>query len=70
LAKLPKLEGGCWHPYRRKWATERKHHPIQDVMHAGGWKTASVVQDIYQAADTATVYRVLTDPGEVREAAQ
>lgn len=26
-AKLPKLEGGLWHPYRRKWATERKDLP-------------------------------------------
>lgn len=25
-AELPKLDGGLWHPYRRKWATERKHH--------------------------------------------
>lgn len=37
-AGLTKLEGGLWHPYRRKWATERKHRPIKDVAVAGGWK--------------------------------
>ena len=25
-ADLPKLLGGVWHPYRRKWGTERKHY--------------------------------------------
>ena len=28
-AGLPKLEGGLWHPYRRKWATERKYLPLK-----------------------------------------
>lgn len=36
-ANLPKLEGGLWHPYRRKWATERKRHSLRDVAAAGGW---------------------------------
>jgi integrase len=36
VAKLPKLEGGLWHPYRRKWATERKGHSLKDVAAAGG----------------------------------
>src|SRR5207248_2860565 len=31
------LDGGSFHPYRRKWATERKHLPDKDVMLAGGW---------------------------------
>ena len=26
-AELPKLEQGVWHPYRRLWASERKHLP-------------------------------------------
>ena len=30
-AKLPKIDGGDFHPYRRKWATERKHLPDVDV---------------------------------------
>jgi integrase len=35
-AKVEPLEGGLWHPYRRKWATEPKHHPLKDVAEAGG----------------------------------
>jgi hypothetical protein len=30
-AGLKKLDDGLWHPYRRKWATERKHLSITDV---------------------------------------
>ena len=37
-AELPKLRGGVWHPYRRLWATERKHLPDLDVAAAGGWR--------------------------------
>jgi len=37
-AGLPKLPGGLWHPYRRKWATERKDLSLKDVAAAGGWK--------------------------------
>ena len=35
-AEVAKLDGGRWHPYRRKWATERKHLPLKDVAAAGG----------------------------------
>lgn len=35
--KLEKLDGGLWHSYRRKWATERKHLPLMDVAAACGW---------------------------------
>ena len=38
LAELPRLRGGIWHPYRRLWASERKHMPDIDVAAAGGWK--------------------------------
>ena len=54
LAGLPKLAGGQFHLYRRLWATERKHLPVQDVAAAGGWKTVETVQRIYQLADGAT----------------
>lgn len=37
-AELPRLEGSLWHAYRRKWASERKHHPLPDVAAADGWK--------------------------------
>jgi len=35
LVELPKLAGGAWDPYRRKWATARKHLPLKDVAAAG-----------------------------------
>jgi len=38
-AKVDKLDGGLWHPYRRKWATERKDRPVKDVAAAGGGRT-------------------------------
>jgi hypothetical protein len=37
LAKVEKLRGGIWHPYRRFWATERKALPDVDVAAVGGW---------------------------------
>ena len=36
LAKLPKLARGGYHPFRRLWASERRHLPAQDVAAAGG----------------------------------
>ena len=36
LAGLTPLLGGRWHPFRRKWATERKGYPVKDVAAAGG----------------------------------
>lgn len=36
LAKLPKLERGRWHPYRRLFAVERKHEPDVDVARVAG----------------------------------
>ena len=59
LAKLPKLQGGVFHPYRRLWATERKHLPDQDVAFAGGWRDAQVLRESYQQADPATVLGVV-----------
>ncbi|MGH7575293.1 MAG: hypothetical protein ACREM1_09245 [Longimicrobiales bacterium] len=59
LAKLPKLERGVWHPYRRLWAIERKHLPVQDVAEAAGWRDTRSLQNLYQQADPATVLRVV-----------
>ena len=63
LAGLPKLSGGRWHPYRRLWATERKHLPSQDVAAAGGWNDTQALTLIYQKADPATVLRVVEAGG-------
>jgi hypothetical protein len=66
-ARVPKL-GSLWHAYRRKWGTERKHLPVQDVARAGGWKDAHTLATIYQQADDATVLRAVTEPKVLREA--
>lgn len=59
LAELPKLERGLFHPYRRLWASERKHLPDPDVAKAGGWRDLAVMKASYQQADAATVLRVV-----------
>jgi integrase len=64
-AKLPKLEGGLWHPYRRKWATERKHLPAVDVMRAGGWADRTTMETCYQQSDEAAVLEVMASPARL-----
>lgn len=59
LAGLPKLAGGGFHPYRRLWASERKHMPDVDVAGAGGWRDLRALKQSYQQADPATVLRVV-----------
>jgi len=68
FAELPKLKGGLWHPYRRKWATERKDLPIKDVMAAGGWLDVETLLKSYQQADRATLLRVMNEPRKLSEA--
>jgi hypothetical protein len=51
LAELPKLRGGAWHPYRRKWATARKGLALADVAAAGGWKSKEALLRFYQQPD-------------------
>ena len=58
-AGVEPLLGGLWHPYRRKWATERKSLPLPDVMAAGGWKDAQTLLTCYQHADDETMLRVM-----------
>jgi hypothetical protein len=58
-AKLPKLDGGLWHAYRRKWAIERKHLPLKDVGAAGGWKDVNTLLEIYQRPNDAGVLALL-----------
>lgn len=59
LAGLEPLEHGRWHPYRRMWATERKHLPAQDVAQAGGWSSIETMQTCYQHADAETLLEVV-----------
>lgn len=55
-----------FHSLRRKWATERKHHPLKDVQAAGGWKTPTMVLQ-YQAEEDESVLRVMEEPRKRRE---
>ncbi|HEU4631700.1 MAG TPA: tyrosine-type recombinase/integrase, partial [Gemmatimonadaceae bacterium] len=59
LAKLPKLERGAWHAFRRLWASERRALPAQDVAAAGGWRSLATMRTAYQQADAATIYSVV-----------
>jgi hypothetical protein len=61
-AGVEKLEGGLWHPYRRKWATERKELPLKDVAAVGGWKDVTTLLTCYQHADEATILKVMESP--------
>jgi hypothetical protein len=60
-AGLKPLSGGLWHPFRRKFATERKHFLLRDVAVAGGWKEARTLLECYQLADNATLRGVVLD---------
>ena len=58
-ADLPKLRGGVWRPYRRLWATERKHLPDLDVAAAGSWRDTRALKLSYHQADAATMKSVV-----------
>lgn len=68
-AGLPKLDGGGWHTYRRKWGTERKHLPLVDVAAAGGWKGERMLSTIYQQPDLDTMLAVMSEPKKVSDRA-
>lgn len=61
LAGLPHLPQGAWHPFRRSWATRRKHLPRTDVAQAGGWKDEATMVRSYEQADDVTTARVILD---------
>jgi hypothetical protein len=67
LAGLEPLERGLWHPFRRKWATERKHLPDVDVAAAGGWNSPATLNAIYKLPDQDTMLRVVLEAGQLRE---
>ena len=68
-AELSKLEGGLWHPYRRKWATERKHLSLKDVAAAGGWKDVETLLTCYQQPDQETLLAVMSEPRKLHDRA-
>ena len=60
-AGLPKLPGSLWHAYRRKFATERMHHPLKAIADAGGWKDVATLLTCYQQTDQATLLAVMSE---------
>lgn len=68
-AGLPKLIGGLWHPYRRKWATERKNHSLKDVAAAAGWKDIDTLIRSYQQPTNDALLAVMSESGKVRDRA-
>ena len=57
-AGLEPLDGGKFHPWRRMWATSRKHLPLKDVAFAGCWDERTLLQ-FYQKTDDETVLDVI-----------
>jgi integrase len=66
-AKLTKLAGSLWHAYRRKFATERMHHPLRAVADAGGWKDVATLLTCYQQTDESTLLAVMSEPRKLSE---
>ena len=50
---------------RRKWASERKGHPISDVATAGGWRDKQTLLESYQRPDAATIQAVVLNKTRV-----
>ena len=67
-AGLEHLKGGAWHPFRRKWATERKDLPLVDVKATGGWRDTNTLLTCYQQTDEASMLRVMEAPRKLRGA--
>ena len=65
-AGLEHLKGGLWHPFRRKWATERKEMALVDVKAAGGWKDTNTLLTCYQHTDEASMLNVMASPNKLR----
>ena len=67
LAGLEPLPRGAFHPFRRKWATERKHLSPKDVAAVGGWVDTTTLQKVYQVADADTMESVVLQPKLLRK---
>jgi integrase len=69
LAEFKPLPHGAWHPFRRQWATERKHLSPKDVAAVGGWVDTTTLQKCYQIADEETMEAVVLQPRRLRQVA-
>lgn len=63
-AKLPKLAGGRWHPYRRLFATELAHVPAKTAAMLGGWKNPATMQRLYQQPSGESLYAAALEVGK------
>jgi hypothetical protein len=62
-AGLPKIRGGVFHPYRRLFASERRHLPDVDVAAAAGWSDPATMKKSYQRADAAGILSAVQNTG-------
>jgi integrase len=53
-AKLPHLKGGAFHPFRRAWATRKKHFADVDAALVGGWRDVETMHRSYVKSDVET----------------
>ena len=58
-ANIPKLMGGLWHVWRRKWATDRMHLPLKAVADTGGWKDTDTLIECYQQTPDRMMMEVM-----------
>lgn len=68
-AKLPHLERGGWHSYRRLSAVERKHLPDVDVARGAGWRDIQTMKRSYQQPDPVTTLQAIENAPDVPEPA-
>lgn len=58
------------HAYRRKWETERKHLPIEDVMFVQGRKDRRSLEESYRLPDRDSTLAVVLEERKLREVAE
>lgn len=68
MAGLEPVKGGDFHPFRRKWVSERKHLLSRDVAVAGGWRDLRTMERSYQRGDEHTLLAVVTEAAKLRDA--
>lgn len=67
--KLPPLNGGQFHPYRRKFAAERKHIPPETVMRLMGLRDLKVFFECYARVSEHDMRTALAEPQRLHDTA-
>lgn len=62
LAGIDREAGRGWHSLRRRFATDRMHHPLKVVQELGGWKTPHVLLACYQQPGMDVLREALESP--------